>query len=73
MPNGRFRGYCNGVEGTRVELGSYNTEVEAFIKYAEYKDYVIKTKAQEYKDIISDRLYKVLLNYNTKERYLGDK
>lgn len=65
----RYRSYCTGVDGKRVELGHYNTAEEAFAEYAKYKDFVLKMKAEEYKQYLTVELYNKLINYNTLERY----
>lgn len=61
-PSGKFRASCR--DGKRsVKLGTFPTAQEAFLAYKEFKEGVIKSAADEYKNVISDRLYKSLCSY----------
>lgn len=60
---GKFIAQCS-VKGKRLHLGVYNTEQAAFEAYKAYKEDVLKLLANEYKDVIDERVYSVLLNYN---------
>lgn len=46
-----------------THLGSFNTPEEAFQAYKEAKEKYIKEVAEEYKDIIDDRVYNTLINH----------
>lgn len=72
LNNGLYRSYCSDMNGKRKELGRYVTELEAFKSYANYKDYIIRFKAEEYKEVLSDRVYNALLSYDTYSRYMED-
>lgn len=62
---GNFRATCsNEFLGERKFSGKLrNTPEEAFYDYKEYKEKVIKQRADFYKDKIDPRVYKALVNY----------
>jgi outer membrane receptor for ferric coprogen and ferric-rhodotorulic acid len=51
------------VEGRTKFLGHYINVGDAFMAYKTFKERYIKEVAEEYKEIISDKLYEALLNY----------
>jgi hypothetical protein len=55
-------------KGKQVRLSGhyYNTPEEAFKKYKELKENVIKVKAEEYKDKIPHKLYYAMMDYKIK-------
>lgn len=59
---GKFTVWCKGVK-TRKYLGSFNSEIEAFNVYKEFKQKTIKQVAEQYKSQIDPRAYKALINY----------
>ena len=44
-------------------LGLFNTSQEAFVAYKNYKEALIKSVANEYKDRLDQRVYQALINY----------
>lgn len=56
--NGKYEARCN----TKY-LGYYNTSEEAFAAYKTYKENQIKQVADEYKDLIPERLYNAMYKY----------
>lgn len=44
-------------------LGLFNTSQEAFVEYKNYKEALIKSVANEYKDQLDQRVYQALINY----------
>ena len=46
-----------------IHLGYYNTSEEAFLSYKVFKEKYIKEVADEYKDLIPQKLYDVLYSY----------
>lgn len=64
--NNKFYARCcilDGNKGKRVSLGYYNTPEEAFQVYKNFKEKYIKEIADEYKNLIPNKLYKALYNY----------
>lgn len=59
---GRFRARCNTLNGS-VFIGNYDTPILAFMAYKKFKENYIKQVAEEYKDKISEKLYKALYNF----------
>ena len=53
---------CIG-NGKRLDLGAYNTEIEAFNAYKKAKENYLKELANKWKDKIDDRAYNALMNY----------
>ncbi len=47
----------------RIYLGTYNTPEEAFVIYKKYKESFIKEIANEYKELIPEKLYVALMRY----------
>ncbi len=45
------------------ELGTYKTILEAYSVYADEKEKAIKKIADEYKDVIPEKVYKALYDY----------
>lgn len=64
--NNKFYVRCrilDGNKGKRVSLGYYNNIEEAFQTYKNFKEKYIKEIADEYKNLIPNKLYKALYNY----------
>lgn len=59
---GKFTVWCKGLK-TRHYLGSFETELEAFSIYKEFKQETIRQVAEQYKSQIDPRAYKALINY----------
>ena len=47
-----------------TNIGSFNTEIEAFQAYKEAKEANIKEVANKWKDQIDPRVYEALMNYH---------
>ena len=58
-----FVARVNKGKGKRENLGSFNTELEAFNAYKQAKESFIKEQANNWKDKIDERAYKALMNY----------
>lgn len=56
-------------KGRRINLGLYNTIEEAFDIYCKCRDKYARELAEEYKNVLEDRAYNKLMNYNENERY----
>lgn len=63
---GKFRARCNTLNGS-VFIGNYNNAESAFAAYKKYKESYIKHVADEYKDLIPDKLYCALYNFVIEE------
>jgi len=62
--NGKFVSKCNmGKTGKVKYLGQYNTPLEAFDSYKQFKEIMIKKIADEYKDRIPKKLYDAMYKY----------
>jgi predicted transport protein len=62
----KFKSTCsifNGEIKISKSLGYYNTSLEAFYKYKEFKEKYIKQVAEEYKDRIPNKLYNAMYNW----------
>lgn len=62
LSNGRFRASAR-VDGVTKYFGSYDTPEEAFLASKKGKEDYIKQKADEWKDLISPRVYQAMYNY----------
>ena len=58
-----FRAQVNKNKGKQKNLGSFNTELEAFNVYKQAKESFIKEQANKFKSQIDDRAYNALMNY----------
>ena len=54
---------CRNDEGKQINLGRYSTEMEAFLKYKEFKESVIKIKGSRWKDLLSAKAYHAVMTY----------
>lgn len=61
--NRNYEVRCNNGKGKSIYLGVYNTPEEAFYKYKEYKERIIKKIADMYKDYIPQHLHDALYSY----------
>ena len=61
--NQYFKAQLSTGNSNRTLLGYFKTPEEAFEAYKKAKENHIKFKAEEYKDIISDKTYQALINY----------
>lgn len=63
---GKYRAICSDpFIGKNAHLGNYNTEIEAFNAYKEYKEMVIKKMAEQEYNVghIDKRCYEAMMNY----------
>lgn len=58
-----YKAYCCNGHGKNITIGRYSTIDEAFYAYKQYKESIIKSIADEYKDFIPYTLYNALYNY----------
>ena len=58
-----FRAQVNKNKGKKKNLGSFNTELEAFNAYKTAKESFVKEQANEWKSQIDERAYNALMNY----------
>lgn len=65
VKGGRFNS-CLYVDGKPVNLGLFETEEEAFVAYKFAKESNIKRLANKFKDVIDNRVYCKLINFNVK-------
>lgn len=63
LRNNKFEARCN-IDGKAIFLGRYNTEEEAFQSYKLAKEKEIRRLANKYKDVIDERVYNSLINWN---------
>lgn len=59
----KFVASCSLGGGVSINLGSFLTEKEAFLKYKETKEKYIKQRAEFYKNQITPQVYESLLNF----------
>ena len=60
----KFIARCHNGLNEKIHLGTFNTPEEAFIAYKKFKELIIKQVADEFKDVIPNKLYMALYNYN---------
>lgn len=58
-----FVAQVNKNKGKQENLGSFNTELEAFNAYKQAKEAFVKEQAEKYKSQIAPRAYEALTNY----------
>lgn len=59
---GKFNARCNTLNG-RKHIGYYDTEIEAFNAYKNFKELYVKNVAEKYKDKIPRKLYDAMIKY----------
>lgn len=59
----KFVAYCCNGKAEQKFLGNFHTPEEAFNKYKNFKEKVIKQVAEEYKDKIPYKLYHAMITY----------
>lgn len=55
------------IDGKNKNLGRYKCPEEAFVVYKEFKESLVREKAEEYKDKIDIRAYTAMLNFKVQE------
>lgn len=61
-PNGLFHAQCNTMN-KKEHLGNYNSPLQAFKAYKEFKEQYIKEVAEEYRDKIPKKLYEAMYKW----------
>ena len=64
--NNKFQAYCSILKNDKkkqIYLGYYDTSEDAFLVYKNFKENYIKQVADEYKDLIPNRLYEAMYRY----------
>lgn len=56
------------VDGKNKNLGRYKCPEEAFNVYKNFKNDLVRKKAEEYKDVLDERAYTAMLNFKIEER-----
>lgn len=62
----KYKAYCN-TDKKQNFLGYYNTPEEAFQVYKNFKEKYIKEVANQYKDVIPEKLYNAMFEYEVEE------
>lgn len=60
----KFTAQCNDGEGNLKHLGAYHTTKDAFQAYKSFKEQIIKDAAEKHKNILDDRVYSALIDYD---------
>ncbi len=60
---GKFQTGCKDYLGVSRNLGRYYTVEESFQAYKTFKEATIKQAANDYKEVLDERVYQALLNY----------
>lgn len=63
----KYMACCGNNSVGNKKLGRFKTPEEAFQAYKKCKEELIKSRAEEYKDLISDKVYQALINYVVEE------
>ncbi len=61
----KYETLVNSPKG-RIYIGVYDTPEEAFENYKIHKEAIIKSVADEYKDVIPEKVYNTLMSYSVK-------
>jgi len=61
-PNGKYRAQCRD-GSVCVKLGTHDTKEDAFMAYKVFKEGVIREAADEFRSVISDRVYKSMISH----------
>ncbi len=49
--------------GEPIKLGTFDSAEDAFARYKEYKEDFIKDMAEQYRDVISDKVYEAMMGW----------
>ena len=49
--------------GRQIKLGTFDTAESAFARYKEYKEDFIQDMAEQYRDVISDKVYGAMMSW----------
>lgn len=58
------------INGKNKNLGRYKCATEAFAVYKEFKECLVKERAEKYKDVLDERAYQAFINYTVPETIL---
>lgn len=58
-----FESWCSNGEKKNIYLGRFTNEIDAYLTYKNYKENLIKQKADMYKNLIPSKLYNALYKY----------
>ena len=61
--NGTYSVHCASPRYKSGFVGTFNNEIEAFNAYKKAKEQRLKELAEEYKNVISKKVYQALYNY----------
>ena len=61
LENGKYRAIIS-----KLNIGTFDTNKEAFAEYCRHKTALIRKLAEEYKDVLSERAYNAASNYDFK-------
>lgn len=59
----KYSARCRIGRGETIQIGTFDTSMEAFQAYKTFKEKLIKKNADKYKDKIPTRIYEAMLNY----------
>lgn len=62
----KYRAKCNIGTGKQKHIGDFNSELEAFGAYKEFKEKYIREIAIQYKKVLNTRTYEALLKYEVR-------
>jgi predicted transport protein len=60
---GRYRVKCANNKGKQIHIGCFDSPEEAFLNYKIFKENIIKSVANTYKNKIPNNLYEAMINY----------
>lgn len=70
--NNKYRArVCDGTNS--LYLGYFSSPEEAFVVYKQAKERIIKEKAEEYREVIPERLYETLMKFEINEYHQSEK
>ena len=49
--------------GEQIKLGTFDTAESAFDRYKEYKEDFIQDMAEQYRDVIPDKVYEAMMSW----------
>lgn len=67
LPSGNYQAYCNNGDNKWTTIGTYDTQEEAFQAYKQYKESTIRRIADEYIELIPQKLYNAMYEYEIEE------
>lgn len=67
LPSGKYQAYCNNGDNKWTTIGTYDTQEEAFQAYKQYKESTIRRIADEYIELIPQKLYNAMYEYEIEE------